>query len=181
MLRRPFTISLILVTGTRRSRERPLMLSPSGAIRSSRRTSPGCTGGNRRLFAIISSCSATRASADRSHLEQCAGGGVGLGPELHRHAVLPARHRAGNAVLLVELLRRVVLERFSRDLLIVDEHVEHAPSSLAATIRGDDRDRRIAGDLQFVTEPAASRLARLPPFEEPAGRVVALQRVRPLA
>jgi hypothetical protein len=52
MLRRRLTISLILVTGTRRSRASLLMLSPSGVIRSSRRTSPGCTGGSRRLFAI---------------------------------------------------------------------------------------------------------------------------------
>jgi hypothetical protein len=56
MLRRPFTISLILVTGTRKSRANPLMLKPSGAIISSRRISPGCTGGSRRrFFAIISS------------------------------------------------------------------------------------------------------------------------------
>src|SRR5436190_14982402 len=53
MLRRPLTISLIRVTGTRRSRATLLMLSPSGAIRSSRRTSPGCTGGRRRLFAMV--------------------------------------------------------------------------------------------------------------------------------
>src|SRR4051812_1344428 len=55
MLRRPFTISLILVTGTRSSRDSPLMLSLSGVMRSSRRTSPGCTGGSRRPFAIIPS------------------------------------------------------------------------------------------------------------------------------
>ena len=55
MLRRLFTSPLILVTGTRRSRARPVMLSPSGVMSSSRRISPGCTGGNRRAFAIISS------------------------------------------------------------------------------------------------------------------------------
>src|SRR4028118_1707755 len=53
MLRRPLTIPLIRVTGTRRSRATLLMLSPSGAIRYSRRISPGCTGGSRRLFAMV--------------------------------------------------------------------------------------------------------------------------------
>src|SRR4051812_39241212 len=53
MLRRPLTISLIRVTGTRRLRANPLMLSPSDTIRSSRRISPGCTGGSRRVFAMV--------------------------------------------------------------------------------------------------------------------------------
>src|SRR2546428_13261184 len=50
MPRRPFTIWLTRVTGTRRSRPRRLMLIPRGLSRSSRRISPGCTGGSRRPF-----------------------------------------------------------------------------------------------------------------------------------
>jgi hypothetical protein len=38
--------------GTRRSRASPLMLSPSGVMRPSRRISPGCTGGSRRTLAV---------------------------------------------------------------------------------------------------------------------------------
>src|SRR5689334_19961379 len=94
--------------------------------------------------------------ADRPHLEERARRGVGLRLEFHRYAILAARDCTRNAVLLVERLGGMVLERFSRDLLIVHQHVEDPPPAFAAAVRGDDGDRRVAGDLQVVAEPAAA-------------------------
>jgi hypothetical protein len=49
------------------ARDGPLMLSPSGVRRSSFRISPGCTGGSRRLLAIL--LSTVRPDPARSTLQ----------------------------------------------------------------------------------------------------------------